>query len=203
MEQFDEVRDFWQKNTMPQANTVSKENVETVIKSRIRKEKKKIVEYFWLSLGYQILIYSFACFLAVKYIGDTQMMLLCAAGALLYIPFTIMLMRKFKAMYKPTGNQPADIRANVMQQSRLLTQFFRLKKRFDFISIPVTCLILELILFKLYVPGGIKAYIPGSIAAYVLGLLIFGVAAWFENKKHFVKPLLVFELILEDIEKNS
>lgn len=201
MEQFDEVQAFWQKNTTLETPPVSKENVEAVIRSRIRREKKKVVEYFWLSLGYQIMIYSFACFLGIKYWGDTQVMVTCAAGALLYIPFTIILMRKFKGMYKPLAEKATDIQANITRQSQLLTQFFRLKKMFDLISIPANCLILMVILFRLYVPGGIQAHIPGGIALFVLGLLIFGIAAWFENRKHFVKPLRNFALILEDMEK--
>jgi len=201
MEQFDELQALWQKNTIPQAPAVSKENVAAVIASSVRKEKKKLVEYFWASLGYQIMIYSFACFLAVKYRGDMQVVVLCAIGALMFIPFTIVLMRKFKAMFKPAAENATDIQANIRRQSQLLTQFFRVKKVFDFISIPVYCFIMDVILFKLYTPGGIEAHMPLGIGLYVLGLLVFGIAARLENRKHFVKPLQNFALILEDMEK--
>jgi hypothetical protein len=200
---FDEVRDFWKQNTTPEATPLplSKENVEAVIRSRIKKVKKSIAEYFWLSLTYQILIYSFACHLFIKFWGDTRIMIMCAVGALLYIPFTIILMRKFKRMFKPVVEATEDIRANVRYQYELLTRFFKFKKRFDRAGIPISCLILEGILFTLYAPGGIEAHVPGSILAYLGMLLIFSTAAWFENKKHFVRPLRRFKFILEDIEK--
>ena len=205
MDPFDEVRDVWKKNTPPVANTpsLSKENVETIIRSRIKKVKKSIAEYFWLSLTYQILIYSFACHLLIKFRGDTPIVAMCAVGVLLYVPFTIILMRKFKGMFASTAGKTENIRANVRHQYELLTQFFMFKKRFDLVGIPLSCLMLEGILFTLYVPGGIEAHVPVSILAYAGLLLIFSTAAWFENKKHFKRPLRRFEWILEDIEKND
>jgi|GEM_PF-1135277 len=203
MDPFNDVRDLWQKNAAPEASTppLSKENVAAVIRSRIRKEKKGIAEYFWLSLSYQILIYSFVCWLFVKFWGDKQVMAMCAAGAALYIPFTTLLMRKFKAMYRPDAAAKAlDIRASVRRQYELLSRFFILKKRFDLGGIPITCLVLEGVLFKLYVPGGIKAHLPAALAVYAGIVLIFGTAAWFENKKHFVRPLRRLTFILKDID---
>jgi hypothetical protein len=203
MDPFNEVRELWQKNTAPEANTppLSKENVAAVVRSGIRKEKKIIAEYFWLSLSYQILIYSFICWLFIKFRGDAQVMAMCAAGAALYIPFTVALLRKFKAMFKPdAAGRSSDIRTHVRRQYELLSQFFVLKKRFDLAGIPITCLLLEGILFKLYVPGGIQAHLIGSAIIYAGIVLIFGTAAWFENKKHFVRPLRRLEFILKDID---
>ena len=203
MDPFNEVRELWQKNAAPEANTppLSKEDVETVVRSRIRKEKKIIAEYFWLSLSYHILIYSFTCWLFIKFWGDNQVMAMCAAVAALYIPFTIVLMRKFKAMYRPdTTAKLLDIRASVRRQYEGLSQFFILKKRFDLGGIPITCLVLEGVLFKLYVPGGIIAHLPAALAVYAGIVLIFGTAAWFENKKHFIRPLRRLAFILKDID---
>jgi len=203
MDPFNEVRELWQKNAAPEASTLplSKENVAAVVRSRIRKEKKSIAGYFWLSLSYQILIYSFACWLFVKFWGDSQVMAMSAAVTALYIPFTAILMREFKAMYRPdTAAKLLDIRASVRRQYELLSQFFILKKRFDLGGIPISCLVLEGVLFKLYVPGGIKAHLPAALAVYAGIVLIFGTAAWFENKKHFVQPLRRLEFILKDID---
>jgi hypothetical protein len=203
MDTFNEVRELWQQNAGPEANTplFGKENVAAVIRARIRKEKKGIAEYFWLSLSYQILIYSFVCWLVIKFWGDHQVMAMCAAGAALYIPFTVVLLRKFKAMYKPdAAGKSSDIRTHIERQYELLRHFFVLKKRFDLAGIPITCLLLVGIIFKLYVPGGIQDHLAGSTIIYVVLVLIFGTAAWFENKKHFVRPLRRLAFILEDID---
>ena len=203
MDPFNEVRDLWQQNAAPEANPLplSKQNVAAVVRSRIRKEKKSIAEYFWLALSYHILIYSFACWLFVKFLGDNQVMAMCAAGAALYIPFTVVLLRKFKAMFKPdAAGKSSDIQTHVKRQYELLSHFFVLKKRFDLAGIPITCLLLEGILFKLYVPGGIQAHLAGGAIIYAGIVLIFGTAAWFENRKHFIRPLRRLAFILKDID---
>jgi hypothetical protein len=104
-------------------------------------------------------------------------------------------------MYKPdAAGRSSDIRTHIERQYQLLSQFFVLKKRFDLAGIPITCLLLVGILFKLYVPGGIQAHLAGSAIIYAVLVLIFGTAAWFENKKHFVRPLRRLAIILEDID---
>ena len=205
MEPFYELKHLWQEKAGQQANPsfLRREDAEKIIAARIKKEKKGIAAYFWLALSWQILIYSFACYLLVSRWGNEQVMLLCAAGALLYIPFTIVLIRKCKAMYQPARTVAADIRSGVCNQYELLTQFFNFKKRFDRIAIPVSCFVLTAILFALYVPGGIESNLPAGIIIFLTWLLIFSVAAWFENKKHFVRPLRHFEWILEDMGKNA
>ncbi|MDO6430446.1 hypothetical protein Q4E93_07605 [Flavitalea sp. BT771] len=201
MNSFDEIKGLWAKNAASEASLLGKEKVAAVVRSRIRKEKKAIAGYFWLALSYHILIYSSVCWLFIKFRGDNQVMAMCAAVAALYIPFTIVLMRKFKAMYRPDATAKLlDIRCSVRRQYELLSQFFILKKRFDLGGIPITCLVLEGVLFKLYVPGGIIAHLPAALAVYTGIVLIFGTAAWFENRKHFIRPLRRLGFILKDID---
>lgn len=205
MESFDEAKTLWQASIKREENSSSlnKENLEKIIKTRIRKEKKIVVEYFWASLAYQILIYSFLCHFIVRYWGDMQLMLLSFAGIVLYIPFTIILMRKFKAMFNPPVNMAKDIRANVSNQYSLLSQFFRFKKIFDWIAIPVSCFIITAILIKLYTSDGIKQHVTGSIILFLSWIILFISATWFENKKRFKRPLNQLEAILKDINNNQ
>lgn len=200
METLNEAKNLWQ-NTNQQTNQspLNKGEVENIIKIRIRKEKKDAVEYFWLSFAYQILIYAFGCHLIIKYWGDSRIMLLSVAGVLLYIPLTIILMRKFKAMFNLPAQQATDMQSSVKNQYTLLSQFFNFKKRFDLLSLPFTSIILTGIIFMLYVPGGVEAHITGAIITCLGALLIYSVAAWFENKKHFTHPLNRLKFILEDI----
>ncbi|MEO6981123.1 MAG: hypothetical protein ABI113_22200, partial [Mucilaginibacter sp.] len=141
----------------------------------------------------------FASHLIVKYWGDGRIMLLSAAGVLLYIPLTIILMRKFKAMFNLPPQQVTDMQSNVKNQFALLNQFFSFKKRFDLLSLPLTSVILTGIIFMLYVPGGVETHLAGAVTACVGMLLVYSIAAWFENKKHFVHPLNRLRFILEDI----
>jgi len=200
METLDEAKNFWQ-NTNQQTGQapLNKGEVESIIKARIRKEKKDAAEYFWLSFAYQILIYAFGGHLIIKYWGDSRIMLLSVVGVVLYISLTIILMKKFKAMFNLPAQQTTDIQSSVKNQFTLLSQFFNFKKRFDLLSLPLTSIILTGIIFMLYVPGGVEAHVTGAIITCLGALLIYSVAAWFENKKHFVHPLNRLRFILEDI----
>ncbi|MEO6720681.1 MAG: hypothetical protein ABIN67_09945 [Ferruginibacter sp.] len=205
METFDPVRNFWQKNTEPQssASPLTKEDVEKVIRARIKKEKKIVAEFFWAALAFQIFLYSFASYLFIRFWGDPLVIGLCAAGALLYIPFTIKMMQKFKAMYKPVTDTTVDVQSLTSKQYGLLTQFFRFKKGFDLVAIPVNSLVVVGVLIQIYMPGGIEANLTQAIIGFVIMMLVYATAAWYENNKHFVKPLRQFQLILEDMKKSD
>lgn len=205
MEPLDEVKNLWKQNTAQatDATLLLKEDVAEVIKTRMQKEQKGIAEYFWLSLTFHIIIYAFGSYLLIKYWGDTQIALLTAIGVFLYIPLTIILMRKFKALYKPATTADDNIKAYVGKQCKTLSEFFKFKKRFDLASVPLTSVILTGILFKLYVPGGTGAHLPAALASGLAMMLAYGLGAWAENKKHFTIPLKRLRFLLEDMEKNS
>ncbi len=200
METLDQIRDFWQSNPEPVTTSYNKQEMDKVIKSRIIKEKKGIAEYFWVAFVFQIMLYSFACYLTVKYWSDPGISILVGAGILMYLPLTITLMRKFKAMLVPRPGVATDINTGVENQRRLLQSFFTFKKRFDLVSIPVNSFIMVIILFKLYVPGGVEQNLFWGTVSFVILILMYAIAAWFENKKHFIQPIEQFGLILEDIK---
>nr|WP_294944038.1 hypothetical protein [uncultured Mucilaginibacter sp.] len=204
MEPLDDVKNLWQKNTFqPTDTSLTKEDVAEAIKVRAKKEKNSIAEYFWLSLTFHIIIYSFSSYLLIKYRGAAQITVLTAIGVLLYIPLTIILMRKFKALYKPAEVAGDNIRTYVGKQYKTLSEFFAFKKRFDMASVPLTSIILTGILFKLYVPGGVQQHLPAALAACLAMLLVYAVAAWAENKKHFTIPLKRLRFLLDDIENKD
>lgn len=203
METLDEAKNLWQNTNQENRSVLIKTEVDNIIKMRIKKEKKSAADYFWLSFTYQILIYAFASHLIIKYWGDNRIVLLSAAGVLLYIPLTIILMQKFKAMLKQPVQRITDIQSNLKNQHALLGQFYSFKKRFDLLSLPLTSVILTGILFMLYVPGGVEAHVTGAATASFGMLLIYSVAAWFEYKKHFIHPLNRLRFILQDIAQGT
>lgn len=206
METFEDIRKCWQENMVSDAGAdlLSKESVERMIRTRVRKQQTIVLQYFWASFTYQVLIYAFASHLIIKFWGDDQVLLLSLGGALLYIPFTVILMTRFKAMYPSANDQAAssvqNIAENVKKQHALLLQFFRFKKRFEWLAIPLSSSIMVLIVFKLYVNGGIEKYPTGGVASFLVLLTCFITAVYFENKKHFIQPLRQLELILKDLD---
>lgn len=209
METFAEIKKCWQENISRDlsADLLSKGFVETLITQRVKKEKNKVMQYFWASFTYQVLIYAFASHLVIKFWDDSQIMLLALGGVLLYIPFTIVLLKKFSVMNTQItvqiGYSAQSIRTNVKNQYLLLSEFFRFKKRFEWLAVPLSCFIMVMIVFKLYVPGGIAEYPAGGIISFVILLTCFVTAISFENRIRFIQPLRQLELVIEDIEKET
>lgn len=209
METFEDIRKCWQQNVVKDTNTglLSKESVEGTISSRVRKQQAIVLQYFWPSFTYQVLIYAFASHLIIKFWGDGQVMLLSLCGAILYIPFTIILLKRFKTMYtsatEKTGAVSQHIGDHVKMQHTRLLKFFRFKKRFEWIAVPLSCFIMMVIVFKLYVPGGMEAHLTSGIISFLALLACYVVAIYFENRKRFIEPLRQFELVLEDIDEDQ
>lgn len=200
METFDQIKDIWNANQQAEASALNNAEMDAIIKSRVNKEKKGIAEYFWVAFVFQVMLYSFGCYFIVKYWNDMQISLPAAAGILMYVPLTIVLMKKVAGMFNMRPDYAGDIRSGIYNQRQMLQSFYTFKKRFDVVSILVTSFILVWILFRLYVPGRIEENIFWAVVSFVLLVLIYAIAAWFENRKHFIRPLKAFDGILKEME---
>ena len=56
------------------------------------------MRYFWASFTLQIIVYALLSHVSVKYWSDTEVLGLSILGILLFLPFTIMLINKFKSI---------------------------------------------------------------------------------------------------------
>ena len=83
-----------------------------------------------------------------------------------------------------------------------LADFFRFKKRMDWIGVPVSCAIIVLATFTLFVEGGVKANPVAGLTIFALWVGMSLIAIHAENRKRFIAPLRHLEQILEDL-KNS
>jgi hypothetical protein len=70
-----------------------------------------------------------------------------------------------------------------------LADFFRFKKRMDWIDVPVSCAIIVVVTFTLFVEGGVKGNPLGCLMVFAVwvGLSLSAIHA--ENKKRFISPL--------------
>jgi hypothetical protein len=206
MENFDEIKKLWNENKVAEkCNTpVSKDYADQLISNRIKKVKSNFREYFWTSFIYQNLVYACLAFLIVRYFNRPDIAILSAAGILLYIPLTIVFMKKFKSAFLLNKEGVAfsndDIYLNIKNSYTRISEFFRFKKRFDWIIVPLNCVLIVVINFILFVPGGVMANITAGIILLIVWLAIFIIAIRFENKKKFSEPLHQLESILDDFK---
>lgn len=207
METTNDIKQLWSENNNDNESQIalSGPDLKLIIKTKMKKEKKTIAEYFWAAFAYQVFIYSYMCHLLIKYWGNTEIALLALGLIIIYLPYTYLLFKKIKAIFLPANNAMnspiQNIHSNVNAKYNLLFVFFRFKKWFDWIVNPLACFILTAIIFELYVRGGIVENITAAVITFLIALSLFIIATYFENKKRFLIPLQHFKAILEDINE--
>jgi hypothetical protein len=203
-----EIDSVWKEGKAREAGPapLTGKDFQAIISSRIRKELKTVSQFVWAAIVYQIVLYSFLMHTLVRHWGDMQIMLLCLAGAAFYIPLTVALIRRVGTLYRRPSAAPdstvPDIFRKVEGEYARLADFFQFKKRMDWIGVPVSCAIIVLITFTLFVQGGVKANPLAGLALFALWVGMSLIAIHAENKKRFIAPLRHLEQVLDDL-KNS
>jgi hypothetical protein len=207
MSTLDQLKHHWEPSRkMPSSQgqaSLNEASLRRIITSRVRKHTKASFHYFWASFTLQLVVYAMCSHLLIRYWPDTPIRLLSLLGMLLYLPFTIVLMNKFRQVAKGqlTGKEPSSIRDYLSDQYLLLTSFFRFKKRYELLLIPISAAIGVFLTFKLYVPGGVQAFPVGALITYAVTLLSCYGAIRAENRKSFVQPLQQLETLLREYQE--
>lgn len=205
MEEFDDIKKIWNENKP--SGQCSPEYIDNVVSMRIKKVKSSFREYFWLSFIYQNMVYASLVFLIAKFFSRTDIVILSIAGILVYLPFTIVFMRKFKTAFLNNSEGLAfsenDIYLNIKNSHSRISEFFRFKKRFDWVMIPLNCVLIVVINFILFVPGGIMDNLIVGALLFFVWLIIFIIAIRSENKKRFSEPLQQLGSVLEEFRVDA
>ncbi|MEO7990031.1 MAG: hypothetical protein ABI663_10845 [Chryseolinea sp.] len=199
METLDELKKQW-SNALIEPGMYTEVSLKKIIKSRVNNHLKTSMQYFWASFALQILVYALLSHVIIKYLNDLTIVGPGVFGILLFIPFTITLMKKFKRMATSHLHEAnaTSINDYISKQRELLESFFTFKKRYETILIPLSAAVGVLLTFNLYVPGGASAHVIGVLLTYVLTLISCYLAIRSENKKSFVQPLKQLDSILNE-----
>jgi len=123
---------------------------------------------------------------------------------LLYLPFTVMLLKKFKqiAQPNPSRTQPGNsVENRIQDQYRNLVSFYRFKKRYEAVLIPVSTGLCIFLIFRLYVPGGLQQHTTVAAVLYGLTLLACGWAIRRENHTQFKRPIDQLQQLLSEFNQ--
>ena len=206
MSTLDQFKNSWEPSSEAPSNAASlldEASFRKIITAKVRTHTKDSFNYFWASFALQLLVYALLCHVMVKYWPQTQILLPSLLGVLLYIPFTVVLMSKFKRVARSqlNGKDPSSIHDYLKEQHQLLSGFLRFKKRYELLLIPISAAIGVLLVFTLYVPGGVQAYPTGALITYLATLLSCYYAIVNENKKSFLLPLRQLENLLQEYQQ--
>jgi hypothetical protein len=202
------IENVWKEGLAREADPapLSGKDLQAIIASRVRKEFKTVSEFVWAAIVYQIILYSFLMRTFIQHWGDVQIMLLCLAGGACYIPLTMALIRRIKTLFGRPSEAPGtpvpDVFHKVEGEYGRLADFFRFKKRMDWIGVPVSCAIIVLVTFTLFVKGGVEGNPLGSLVVFAIWVGLSVIAIQAENKKRFISPLRHLELLLDDLKRS-
>lgn len=201
MEKIEALKIKWAKCTPTGVRPIEPERLNKVFKKRISTSMKSSMHYFWASMFLQILVYAMLTHVIVRAWGDTSQ-LYALTGILLYIPFTVVLLRKFKAMAaaRTTDDTTASLVQYATLQHRELVSFFHFKKRYELVLIPLSVAIGSVLTFNIFVPGGAVHNINGVIFTFVSSLASCVYAIVRENRKSFIEPIKNLEAILSEFD---
>jgi hypothetical protein len=203
-----EIENVWKEGKAREAGPVALtgKDFQAIISSRVRKELKTVSQFVWAAIVYQIILYSFLTHTLVRHWGEMRIMVLCLGGAAFYIPLTVALIRRVGTLYRRPSEAPGstvpDVFHKVEGEYARLADFFQFKKRMDWIGVPVSCAIIVLVMFTLFVKGGVEGNPRASLAFFALWVGMSLIAIHAENKKRFISSLRHLEQVLDDL-KNS
>ncbi len=201
-----DINACWQRGKAKEAAPgITSNDLRSITASRVKKQFKSVAAFVWASVVHQIILYSFLSYTLVRNWGNTPIMLLSLAGAAVYVPLTAMLLRRARALYSGASDAAstasADIGHYVRAQRDRLADFFRFKRRMDFIGVPVSCAIVVFVTFTLFVSGGVMAYPIASAIVFAIWIGMSAVAVCAENRKRFAAPLRHLDTVLEDLKR--
>jgi hypothetical protein len=205
METLDNLKKKWNEgSSAPASATYDRESLEKIFRSRSKKQINTAMQYFWASFTLQVIVYSMLTHTLVKFFHDQQAVLLSVVGIALFIPFTIVLMDKFKRIARNDApvSSGAALHAQLLGQRTLLLGFYTFKKRYEMVLIPLASAIGVVLVFRLFVPGEIMEHVAGVVITFLLTLLSCALAIRAENKKNFREPLRNLEQIVEEFRQS-
>ncbi|MEJ0033160.1 MAG: hypothetical protein WDO15_23770 [Bacteroidota bacterium] len=145
----DEMKSKWSKEN--DGGNYDELTMQKIVKDRVRKHTNTAFKYFWAAFVLQNGVYGMLCYVILKHWADPFITLPALLGIAIFIPFTVMMMKRYKSMGLVEQSSMIDF---VQRRRELLENFYRFKKRYELVLIPVATFIGIFLVFELYVPGG-------------------------------------------------
>lgn len=204
----DQLKKEWSAAHSGPTGTYDTTTFAKIVRSRVKEHTRTAMQYFWASFVLQVTVYALLCHVIVRYWQDRSILLSAIIGVFLFIPFTTVLMIKFKAIAtaRPdtrhgytAGEVP--LKDYISVRRNLLLSFYQFKKWYEYILIPLASAIGVFIVFELYVPGGVAEHQSGALVTLVITLCSCALAISRENRRNFREPLARFDEVLAEFGK--
>nr|PZN54283.1 MAG: hypothetical protein DIU61_07850 [Bacteroidota bacterium] len=204
----DQLKKDWSAAHSGTAGTYDPATFTRIVRSRVKEHTRTAMQYFWASFVLQLIVYALLSHVIVRYWSDRTVVLPAILGIALFIPFTIVLMTKFKAIaaagktHDPAAGD-ASLKEYILLRRNMLLSFYRFKRWYEFILIPLASAIGVFIVFELYVPGGVAEHQSVALTILIITLTSCAWAIHRENQRNFKEPLARFDEVLKEFEREK
>jgi hypothetical protein len=140
------------------------------------------------------MVYSMLSYVIARYWYNPMMTLPAIFGIAAYIPFTIVMMKRFKGM---ASN--GSLIEHISKKQELLKSFYQFKRNYELVLIPLATAIGTFLVFESYVPGSVWAYPKVAMIVFFVSLASCILAIQAENKRAFEGPLLQLKTIIDEL----
>lgn len=207
MKKFEDIKQIWEceHNKVENLQAYDENAIETVIKNRIKLHKNTVMKYFWTTFILQLTVYAIFSHLFVKSLFSDNILWPCLIVIILFIPFTTVLLKKYKAIAVTNlnNNSGSSIKQFLHEHKSHLESFYKFKKRYELILVPVCSAITVIIYFQKFV-NYVSSY------KWIIALIIFTSSSliWYvlikwQNKKSFQDPLSQIDSTINEFTKDS
>lgn len=197
-----DLQALWNQQSQP-AIGVDSERLHQSIGSSLKKQRRQLGQYYWSSFVYQLVIYGLAAHVAIRYWGDMKLMLMSAALILLYVPFTWIQRKRYLNLCVDgrslTSVGDASTKDYITSQLTNLENFYRFKKWYDWLVLPVNIALMVALVFEVFVPGGVIGHWLAAVLVFVVFGSMFVLALLDENLKRFREPIRAYRNLLSDL----
>lgn len=193
MKKFEDIKQIWEceHNKVENLQTYDENAIETVIKNRIKLHKSTVMKYFWTTFILQLAVYAIFSHLFVKSLFSDTILWPCLIVIILFIPFTTVLLKKYKAIAvaKLNDDSGSSIKQFLQEHKAHLEGFYNFKKRYEWVLVPVCSATLAIIYFqKLANPDNSYTWMVATLIFLSSSLIWYVLIRW-QNKKSFEQPL--------------
>jgi len=206
MELYDDLKRRWKEQ--PQVNpsqAYDPASFGRMIKSRVRKHTDRAMQYFWSAFTLQLILYGLLGHVMIIHWLEGKLFVASLIGILLQLPFTYMLMKKFKAIAvtRPKDDASSSLYQYVRTRHHLLQEFYLFKRNYERFLVPLSTILGCYLVFELYLPGQILNYWNSIWVPIVITIISCAVVIMQENKNNFEEPLKQYESILKEFETDA
>ena len=205
MNPFDDFKQTWKEQPAAMAtDRYDRFSFERMIKSRVKKHTDKAMQYFWSAFTLQLILYGILGNVLVRYGSKGELFVAGLIGLLLHMPFTYMLMKKFKAIAitRPMDNSSFSLYAYVKKRHGLLKDFYLFKRNYERFLVPISTMVGCYLVVELFLPENIWTYWNTVWVLVVITVIACAVVIRKENRENFEKPLEQYKKILNEFDSD-